>query len=93
MTRHATCRPIHAKHACLCAVRHACPLTCARMQGGGIAYGTKEGRLRVLRHAATAGRGLPGRAMEGESSARSLADELIEADQLAAAQVASSDED
>lgn len=63
------------------------------MQGGGIAYGTKEGRLRVLRHSASAARGLQSRTMGSQGSSRSLADELIEADQLAAAQVASSDED
>ncbi len=57
------------------------------LQGGGIAYGTKEGRLRVLRHSAGPAR------PDSQGRARSLADELVEADQLAAAQVASSDED
>jgi len=45
----------------------------------------------VLRHSATAARGLQN--MDSQDSSRSLVDELIEADQLAAAQVASSDED
>ena len=70
-------------------------VTChdARVQGGGIAYGTKEGRLRVLRHSACAARGSQNRAMDSQGSTRSLVDELIEADQLAAAQVASSDDE
>lgn len=63
------------------------------VQGGGIAYGTKEGRLRVLRHSASAGRGAQNRASNSQGSLRSLLDELVEADQLAAAQVASSDEE
>ena len=64
-----------------------------RLQGGGIAYGTKEGRLRVLRHSACAARGSQSRTMDSQGSTRSLVDELIEADQLAAAQVASSDDE
>jgi hypothetical protein len=62
-------------------------------QGGGIAYGTKEGRLRVLRHAACAPKQAGG---GGSGGWRSLVDELVEADQVAAAEVAdiaSSDED
>ena len=47
----------------------------------------------MLRHSASAARGSQSRAMDSQGSVRSLADELIEADQLAAAQVASSDED
>ncbi|BDA46641.1 probable activating molecule in BECN1-regulated autophagy protein 1 at N-terminal half [Coccomyxa sp. Obi] len=53
-------------------------------KGGGIAYGTKEGRLRILRHAACA----PGSASSGPDARgdwRSLVDELVEADQVAAA--------
>lgn len=59
------------------------------LQGGGIAYGTKEGRLRILRHAACAPR-LPGDGREARGDWRSLVDELVEADQVAAAAVAES---
>ena len=59
------------------------------LQGGGIAYGTKEGRLRILTHAsypvipaASQGRGSPWSRLE---------DELLEADQVAA-QESSDDE-
>lgn len=67
----------------------------ARLQGGGIAYGTKEGRLRILRHAA----GAPRPASSGPSARgdwRYLVDELVEADQVAAAAIPdlpSSDDD
>jgi len=48
------------------------------MMGGGIAYGTKEGRLRILRHDRS-----PNRPMQAtEQAGRSLEDELLEADQL-----------
>lgn len=67
----------------------------ALVQGGGIAYGTKEGRLRILRHAACAARP-PTEDSDSRGNWRSLVDELVEADQVAAAAVddiASSDDD
>lgn len=69
--------------------------TLIRPQGGGIAYGTKEGRLRILRHGASAPRP-PNAGADARGDWRSLVDELVEADQVAAAATAespSSDDD
>ena len=51
-------------------------------QGGGIVYGTKEGRLRILRHEAGALAALASEADRG-ASWRSLVDELDAADRSA----------
>lgn len=53
-------------------------MTCCH-QGGGIVYGTKEGRLRILRHAAGA-LGAPETEADRGASWRSLVDELDAAD-------------
>lgn len=56
-------------------------------EGGGIVYGTKEGRLRILRHDRT-----PPCLVPNSHSGRSLEYELLEADQMAS-EASDSDED
>jgi hypothetical protein len=65
------------------------------VQGGGLAYGTKEGRLRIIRHAACAPEP-PTNSNDSSGHWRSMFHELVEADQVAAASIIdpnSSDDD